>query len=96
MTGQQNQEGHLTLSEVRYVKLVTVCSANPNSPLSDEGREQQVALLNRCLNDYPRGMILGTDTTIGQYRVGEHQLTMQRITYHIGFSRKPAWLQDEA
>jgi hypothetical protein len=23
--------------------------------------------------------------------VGEHELTMEKITYHIGFKRKPLW-----
>ena len=79
------------LTDIRYVKLVPVGSVNPNNPLSDQSREQQLALLNRCLNDYPRGIILGKDITIGRYMIGEHELTMEKVTYHVGFARKPAW-----
>jgi hypothetical protein len=25
--------------------------------------------------------------------IGEHQLVMQYIVYHVGFTRKPAWLK---
>ncbi len=82
------------LANIRYVKLVPVGSVNPNNPLSDQSREQQIALLNRCLNDYPRGIILGKDITIGRYMIGEHELSMEKVTYHIGFERKPAW-EDE-
>ena len=71
--------------------MVTVGSVNPNNPLSDASRTAQVELLNKCLNDYPKGMIIGKDITIGRYMLGEHELTMERVTYHIGFTRKPAW-----
>lgn len=80
-----------TLADIHYVKLVSVGSVNPNNPLSEQSREQQLALLNRCLNDYPKGMILAKDVTIGRYMVGEHELTMEKVTYHVGFVRKPAW-----
>lgn len=79
------------LTDVRYVKLVPVGSVNPNNPLSDQSKEEQAALLNRCLNDYPKGMIIGKDITVGRYMLGEHELTMEKITYHIGFERKPSW-----
>ena len=70
-------------------------SVNPNNPLSDQSKEAQAALLNRCLNDYPKGIIIGKDITIGRYMVGEHELTMEKITYHVGFERKPPWEDEE-
>lgn len=91
-----NREEKATLTDIRYVKLVSIGSANPNNPLSEKGKEEQAALLNRCLNDYPKGMIIGKDITIGRYLVGEHELTMEKITYHIGFTRKPAWEEEHA
>jgi len=83
-----------TLTDIRYVKLVPVGSVNPNNPLSDQSKEEQAALLNRCLNDYPKGVIIGKDITVGRYMLGEHELSMEKITYHIGFERKPAWLEE--
>lgn len=44
----------ITYEEIKYVKLVSVGSVNPNNPLSDNSREKQVELLNRCLNDYSK------------------------------------------
>lgn len=82
------------LSEIRFVKLVTVGSVNPNNPLSEQSRAAQVELLNRCLSDYPKGKIIGKDITVGRYLLGEHELTMEKITYHVGFPRKPAWLEE--
>ena len=84
-----------TLSDVRYVKLVPIGSVNPNYPLSDQSKEEQAALLNRCLNDYPKGIIIGKDITVGKYLIGEHELTMEKITYHVGFPRKPAWEEEK-
>jgi len=83
------------LSDFRYIKDITVGSINPNVLLSDEGRAEQVELLNKCLNDYPKGVIIGKDIAIGRYMLGEHELTMQKTVYHIGFSRKPAWMDEK-
>ncbi len=90
--GQRNDKP--AFSDIRYVKLVTVGSVNPNNPLSDQSRMEQEKLLNRCLNDYPKGIILSKDTTIGRYMIGEHELSMEKVTYHVGFTRKPAWLDE--
>ncbi len=85
----------LNLYDIGYVKLVTVGSINPNNPVSEESRAQQLELLNRCLNDFPKGKIIGIDRSIGRYQVGEHELTMEKMTYHIGFKRRPIWDTEE-
>lgn len=86
-----NRNKKTALTDIRYVKLVTIGSVNPNLPFSEQSRKAQTELLNRCLNDYPRGIIIGKDISVGRYQVGEHELTMERVTYHVGFTRKPAW-----
>ncbi len=83
-----------TLNDIQYIKLVSVGSINPNAPFSEEARQQQLEILNRCLNDFPKGTIIGLDRTIGRYQIGEHELIMEKITYHVGFPRKPAWEQN--
>ncbi|MDE6168526.1 MAG: hypothetical protein K2G28_08730 [Acetatifactor sp.] len=90
------REEKTALEDIHYVKLVSIGSVNPNNPLSDQSREAQTALLNRCLNEYPRGIILGRDVTVGKYLIGDHQLTMEKITYHVGFARKPSWEEDSS
>lgn len=90
-----NRDEKTAMSDIHYIKLVTVGSINPNNPLSEQSREEQVELLNRCLSDYPKGMILGKDITIGRYMVGEHELTMEKVTYHVGFERRPTWEKEE-
>lgn len=90
-----NGKEKTAMTDIHYIKLVTVGSINPNNPLSEESRQEQVMLLNRCLNDFPKGTIIGKDISIGRYMVGEHELTMEKITYHIGFTRKPSWEERE-
>lgn len=31
-----------------------------------------------------------------KYVIGEHELSMEKVTYHIGFSRKPGWLEEDS
>lgn len=90
-----SRDEKLALQDVGYVKLVTIGSVNPNTPLSEQSKAQQAELLNRCLHEYPKGVIIGKDTAIGRYAIGEHELIMEKITYHIGFPRRPAWDQEE-
>ncbi len=89
-----NRTEKSALTDIRYIKLVPIGSVNPNNPLSDQSRQAQTALLNRCLNDYPKGIIVGKDISIGRYLVGEHELTMEKTTYHVGFERKPPWEEE--
>lgn len=42
---RENEKAALT--DIHYIKLVPVGSVNPNNPLSDQSRAEQVNLLNR-------------------------------------------------
>lgn len=86
-----NSQSRTTLNDIAYVKLVTIGSINPNQPLSEEERQAQADLLNRCLSGRPRGMLIGTDEAVAQYQIGGHMFTMKKVTYHVGFHRKPGW-----
>lgn len=86
----------LELADVTYVKRVSIGNINPNSPLNEEQQERQMALLNKCLNEYPKGKIIGKDISVGVFQVGDHQITLQRTTYHVGFLRKPVWLENNS
>ncbi|MDR1218862.1 MAG: hypothetical protein LBK73_04550 [Treponema sp.] len=77
------------INDTRYVQVVTVGGLDPNNPLSEEKQLEQVEHLNKLLSGYPKGTIIGKDTAIGRFMLGEHELCMQRTSYHIAFSRKP-------
>lgn len=81
------------LSDVRFVKRIVVGSQSP-SPLQSEAEiEGAMALLNRCLSEYPKGTIIGQERSFSLLNIGEHQVVLQYSVYHIGFPRKPAWLE---
>ncbi|UTY38158.1 hypothetical protein NMU03_10715 [Allocoprobacillus halotolerans] len=83
----------LEIQDIAYVHIVTIGSINPNHPLSDQERQKQVDHLNRCLNESPKGRIIAFDRSVGQFAVGQHEFIMEKITYHVGFKRKPYWIK---
>lgn len=82
------------LTEVKYVKRITVGSDNPGRMCTPEEIDAATALLNKCLNDTPKGHILATEKSFAVLQMGEHQVVLQWIVYHVGFPRKPIWLAD--
>jgi hypothetical protein len=86
---EMNRKEKPQISDTRYVQIVTIGGLDPNSPLSEEKQLKQVEQLNKLLSGYPKGTIIGKDTSIGRFMLGEHELCMQRTSYHIAFSRKP-------
>lgn len=84
-----NKDNVLELSDIKYVKRISVGGINPNTPPSEKEMEDQIALLNKYLNEPPRGKIIGREINVGVFKFGEHQIILQKITYHVGFQRKP-------
>lgn len=80
------------LTDVKFVKRVVVGSDNPNQMQTEAQVEEARALLNRCLTDSPRGTIIGVEKSFTILQVGEHQVVLQWLCYHVGFPRRPAWL----
>jgi hypothetical protein len=81
------------LADVRFIKRIVVGSDNPERMKTDEEIDQAVSLLNRCLTDTPKGTIIGTEKNFALLNVGEHQVVLQYVVYHIGFPRKPYWIE---
>lgn len=79
-------------TDIKYVHRVVVGNDNPEQPSSEDRYQQQLAMLNRCLNDYPKGKIIGQEKNFYILNIGEHQVVMQYLVYHVGFTRKPAWI----
>lgn len=83
------------VSEVGYVKRVVVGNQDPERTVDEEAIQKQTDFLNRCLTDSPKGKIIGQEKNFYLLNIGEHQVVMQYVVYHIGFARKPVWLQEE-
>jgi len=82
------------LTEVKYVKRIVVGSNDPTQMSTEAQVEQARALLNRCLTESPKGKIIGLEKSFTILQIGEHQVVLQWLSYHVGFARKPAWIAD--
>lgn len=82
-----------SLTDIRYVKRVVVGNDNPEAQPDEEKYKKQMEYLNRCLNEYPKGKIIGQEKNFFLLNIGEHQIVMQYIVYHVGFERKPQWME---
>ncbi|MGH7122524.1 MAG: hypothetical protein ACREFP_26635 [Acetobacteraceae bacterium] len=81
------------LTEVGYVERIVVGSRDPEKPMQEDAIKAAVALLNRCLTETPKGKIIGIEKTFSLLNIGEHQVVLQCMIYHVGFPRKPYWLE---
>ena len=86
----------IDISDVGFVKRIVVGSNNPASLESEERINTAMALLNRCLTESPKGKLIGIEKSFSILQVGEHNVVLQWMTYHIGFPRRPYWLEDQA
>ena len=84
----------IDLSDVRYVKRISVGTSDPGHILTEEDIQQAMDLLNRCLAGPPKGKIVGIEKSFKILNIGEHQAVLQWIVYHVAFERKPVWLND--
>lgn len=85
--------GKSSLYDVQYVYRLVVGNDNPEHQPDEEKYKKQIQQLNRCLSETPKGRIIGQEKNFYILNIGEHQVVMQYIVYHIGFERKPYWLK---
>lgn len=83
-----------SIADVAYVHRLTVGNADPANMKSEDEIKGQMEKVNECLSRLPKGRIIGIEKNFGIYQVGEHQMVLQSMTYHIGFDRKPPWLEN--
>ncbi len=77
------------LTNVRHVRRIVVGSDNPSRLCTREETEAQMEELNRCLTCRPAGTLIAVERSFTLVRIGEHQVVLQWIVYHVGFERKP-------
>lgn len=80
------------ITHMRFIKRIVVGNDNPQSMKTEEEVQQAMDLVNRCLSSTPRGYLLNIEKSFGLYNIGEHQIVLQYAVYHIGFERKPMFL----
>lgn len=82
------------LTNMRFMKRIVVGNDNPQAMRTEAEVQQQMDLVNRCLTSTPRGYLLNMEKSFGLYNIGEHQIVLQYAVYHIGFERKPLYLDE--
>jgi hypothetical protein len=82
------------MTDVGFVKRVTLGSTHHEAIRHEDAHEEAAALLNRCLSEHPRGKIIAIEKSFKLLNVGENQVLLQWVCYHIGFARKPNWLEE--
>jgi len=83
------------LTGVGFVKRVSLGNLDVQAAAAEPGNEKAIDLLNRCLEDYPKGRIIGREMSFDVLTTKSgHQVVLEKVTYHVGFARRPAWLED--
>lgn len=82
------------LTNIRHIKRIVVGSDNPQAMRTEAEVSEAMDLVNRCLTATPRGYLLNVEKSFGLYNIGEHQIVLQYAVYHIGFDRKPLFLDE--
>ena len=79
------------LTDVTYIKRISVGNTDPSHMKTEDDIQAQMDEVNKCLSGTPKGKIIAQDKNFSIYNIGEHQVVLQSVTYHIGFKRKPTW-----
>ncbi len=82
------------LPNIRFIKRIVVGNDNPQDMKTEAEVQQAMDLVNKCLASSPRGVIVNLEKSFGLYNIGEHQIVLQYAVYHVGFERKPLWLDE--
>ncbi len=81
------------LADITFVKIVSI--GDLNKPTSEEEMMKRVELLNKCLQELPKGRIIGKNVSTQMLQFKDLPGPQERTTYHIGWTRKPYWLEEE-
>lgn len=81
------------LSDYHFIARMVVGNTNPNKLLTEEESKKQMNKLNFALEH--GGNILGIEKNFYVLNLGEHQVVLQYLTYHLGFIRKPYWYKED-
>ena len=79
----------IDLSEIKYIKRFIVGNDNPQHMYSNEEIDRQQKKLNDALNTAPKGKIIATEKSFALLSINEHQILLEWVVYHVGFTRKP-------
>lgn len=83
------------LTGVAHVERIVVGNTDPSRIKSEEEIQAAMERVNACLTNSPKGRIMAMEKGFSVYTIGEHQVVLQHVVYHIGFTRRPTWLKEK-
>lgn len=94
MFGQtQGQVNTFDITETGYIERIVVGARDPGHIPDEAENRRQMDYVNRCLSEYPKGRIIGVERSFSVVRIGEHQVVLESVAYHVGFKKKPLWIE---
>ena len=81
-------------AQIRFIQRIAVTPHNQQGTVTANDVAAAMAMLNRCLNEHPRGEIIAIEHTpcVMEDAHGIHYFRF--VCYHVGFPRKPLWLSE--
>lgn len=83
------------ITDVGHIERIVVGSITPGEMPTEQDNQAKMNRINRCLSDFPKGRIIGVERSFSVVRVGEHQVVLEAVVYHIGFKKVPLWLEED-
>jgi len=84
------------LTAIRHVERVVVGNTDPSRIKTEAEIQQAMDKVNFLINrSSPRGKLIGQEKGFAVYQMGEHQVVLQHIVYHIGFTRQPRITEEQ-
>lgn len=84
------------ITDIGHVERIIIGSTEPDTIPTTKENQLKIDKLNAYLQTSPRGRIIGTERSFSLVRIGEHQVVLEAVAYHIGFKRKPSWIKPNA
>ena len=83
------------IGEVSYIQRAVVGPVRADQIPTQDELDAQMDFVNRCLSE-GRGQLVGTEKGLTLIHHGDQQIVIQHTVYHIGFKRKPVWLERDS
>ena len=78
----------IDLTDIKHIQRIVIGNNNPEKMKTTIEIQKDMDKLNKMLQGYPKGCIIGSEKSFQILNIGEHQVILQWIVYHIGFKRK--------
>ncbi len=89
-----NNANTFDITDVGHIERIVIGTTTPGEMPTEEENQAKMDMINRCLSDFPKGRIIGVERSFSVIRIGEHQVVLEAVVYHIGFKKIPLWIQE--